>query len=93
MVSIHTLGWGRVEGLGYDRYGRPADEHGSVSLFPSLHNRLTHASDQIRKQKQFSFIQNKYNHFHLNNFSNPAFNFMIETTTPRGQIINNHAFF
>lgn len=49
---VHTLGWGRVECLGYDRYGRPADEHGSVSLFPSLQNRLS----RIRWNKETKTI-------------------------------------
>ena len=46
MVMVHTLGEGHLVQQGCDRYGRPADEHGSASLFPSLqpnqHNHKTH---------------------------------------------------
>ena len=46
MVMVHTRREGHLVQQGCDRYGRPADEHGSASLFPSLqpnqHNHKTH---------------------------------------------------
>ena len=38
---VNTLGEGQLGWLDCDRYGRPAAEHGSASLFPSLQHKHT----------------------------------------------------